>query len=129
MKNILVVDDDAGIRNMLKKLIERSGDFRCELATGGLHAQELIAKKYNDGEKFDGIICDLWMPDMEGTEIIQNYLANPKYDSDILIIICTASTDAELWLQFIDAFKRRSIHFLVKPIEVANVKELLTKYF
>jgi len=125
MKNILVVDDDAGIRNMLKKLIERSGDFKCELATGGVNAQELIEKKYDDGEKFDGIICDLWMLDMDGTELIQNYLANPKYDSDILIIICTASTDAELWLQFIDTFKRRSIHFLVKPIENEKLKSLL----
>lgn len=36
-------------------------------------------------------------------------------------LIETKYNDAELWFQFIDAFKRQSIHFLVKPIEVANV--------
>ena len=65
MKRILLIDDEPSILLMLKKMIERAGDFEVDLAQDGLEGMKLL-----DEYVFDLIVTDIIMPEKEGLEII-----------------------------------------------------------
>jgi len=60
---ILVVDDEAGIRGSLARLLGR--DHEVVTAASGREAQELLAQD----RLFDLVLCDLMMPRMSGIEL------------------------------------------------------------
>lgn len=62
---ILIVDDDAGVRQVLKSMLVAAG-YTVALANNGREAMERLAK-----EGFDLIITDLVMPEQEGIETIK----------------------------------------------------------
>lgn len=64
MKRILVIDDEEQIRNVLKKILERSG-YKVSTANNG--ADGLHKFKRNPSEL---VITDLTMPEMDGMEAI-----------------------------------------------------------
>jgi CheY-like chemotaxis protein len=59
---ILVVDDEVGVGNTLRLVLQ--GEHDIQLATGAQEALELVAKF-----DFDAIICDLMMPVMTGMDL------------------------------------------------------------
>lgn len=63
--SILVVDDDAGVRQVLRGMLTPAG-YRVEVATNGREAIERIRL-----EHFDLVITDLVMPEQEGIETIK----------------------------------------------------------
>lgn len=65
MANILVIDDEAGVREMLRDALESLGHSIVEASNGILGMQ-----KYGEGP-FDLVITDIIMPDQEGVETIQ----------------------------------------------------------
>jgi len=65
MAHILVVDDEAPIRETLKEILEYE-DFEVSLADNGEKAWQLIQK--ND---FDVILCDVKMPGIDGMELLK----------------------------------------------------------
>jgi CheY-like chemotaxis protein len=83
--NILVVDDDPEDSRLVKKMIEQNKRFQAVLANGGKAAWEILQK-----EKPDGIILDLFMPDMNGFELLANLRKQPNM-KDIPIIILTGA--------------------------------------
>lgn len=64
MKKILVIDDEASIRSLLGKMLEREGYF-VMTASDGKEGMKLFNK-----EAFDLVVTDLIMPEKEGVEII-----------------------------------------------------------
>lgn len=79
-KQILIVDDEEGIRFMLETKFSRSG-YRVMVAANGLHALQKIRAKV----EIDMIVCDLKMPGMTGLEFYQN-LRNLGVEIPFLII-------------------------------------------
>ena len=87
---VLIVDDDAGICESLKDLLE--GERCCiETAPSGVHAMEWLER-----QPFDLVLSDVVMPDMDGYELYQTVKGNrPKlpvvlmtafnYDKDHII--------------------------------------------
>ncbi len=63
--NILIVDDDAGICQSLKELLEGE---RCIVETA---ASGLYAKEWLDRKNFDLVLSDVVMPDMDGYQLYQ----------------------------------------------------------
>jgi two-component system, response regulator, stage 0 sporulation protein F len=82
MKKILIVDDDAHIRDLLKTELEDDG-YRVSTASQGKEAITLLA----GAEKPDLIIMDIRMPQMDGLETIGNIL---KLKVEIPIVIHSA---------------------------------------
>jgi CheY-like chemotaxis protein len=82
MKKILIVDDDAHIRDLLKTELEDDG-YRVSTASQGKEAITLL----EGTEKPDLIIMDIRMPQMDGLETIGNIL---KLKVEIPIIIHSA---------------------------------------
>ena len=67
MSKILIIEDEAAIRRVLKKIISEENDsYHVEEAEDGLEGLELI--KNND---YDLILCDIKMPKMDGVEVLE----------------------------------------------------------
>ena len=67
MSKILIIEDEAAIRRVLKKIIsEESDSYQVEEAEDGLAGIELI--KNND---YDLVLCDIKMPKMDGVEVLE----------------------------------------------------------
>jgi PAS domain S-box-containing protein len=62
---ILVVDDDAGVLELAREFLERSG-FNVVTAEDGREALEILRR--NAGDKIDAVVLDLTMPDLDGQE-------------------------------------------------------------
>ncbi len=64
MKRVLVVDDNADLRSMLRLCLEADG-FEVEVAANGQHALDLLGQR-----PADVLVTDLFMPDQDGIETI-----------------------------------------------------------
>jgi DNA-binding response OmpR family regulator len=83
MQTILVVDDKANIRNLVREYLEAE-NFRVVIAANGREA--LYAAR---AEKPDLILLDIMMPEMSGYEFIKAY----RKESETPIILLTAKLD------------------------------------
>jgi DNA-binding response OmpR family regulator len=81
MKKILVVDDEANIRELYKEELEDMG-FEVIAVAGGGQALSLL-----DTVKFDLVTLDMRMPDVDGIETLRRM---KEKDKELPDIICTA---------------------------------------
>lgn len=70
---ILLIDDESDILHILSFLLRREG-FDIETAKSGVEGLEKIL-----GQKFDGVISDLSMPEMDGLTLLKNVRANHNF--------------------------------------------------
>jgi CheY-like chemotaxis protein len=115
-RRLLLVDDD--IRNLvaLSKNLRLKG-FEVDVASNGARALELLA-----GGKFDAVLTDIMMPDMDGHELIRRMRAA---FSELPIIAATAKAmkgDAELCLQ------SGANDYLAKPIDLVSLSAALERW-
>ena len=67
MSKILIIEDEAAIRRVLKKIISEENDaYQVEEAEDGLQGLDLI--KNHD---YDLVLCDIKMPKMDGVEVLE----------------------------------------------------------
>jgi len=103
-KSILVVDDELNMRKVLEILFKREG-CRVTTSSNGIEALEII----KSGRKFDLILSDLKMPEMDGIELLEQIRGN---NIDIPVILLTAyGTIAEA----VSAIKLGAADFITKP--------------
>ena len=76
---ILIVDDERAIRNSLGEILTDEG-YEVDTAEDGATA---LAKV--DKERFDVIFCDIKMPGMDGTEVLEKLVAD-GIDAAIVMI-------------------------------------------
>jgi len=104
---ILIADDEAGLRHIVKMRLECCG-YRCLEAKNGREAMEMARSEHPSL-----IVMDLMMPDMNGFEaakaIRQDMLKPPK------IILFTAQTPEEIMSQDPEALE--NIDFIFKPFD------------
>jgi adenylate cyclase len=86
---ILIVDDNEDNRYTLRLLLESDGHERVVDACGGKEALALLEK-----EKFNLVLLDLMMPDINGDEVLKIIKANPD-SRDMPIVMISADTDTE----------------------------------
>lgn len=64
MANVMVIDDDAAVRGVIRKMLERDGHTVTEVEDGKR------ALRYFAGEPADLVISDIFMPEMDGIEFL-----------------------------------------------------------
>ncbi len=119
MSKILVVDDDAHIRELVRVFLRNAG-FEVLEAVDGVDA---IARL--DSVKVDLAIIDVMMPNKNGWELCQELKA--AFDLPILMLTARGETSQKL-----KGFELGTDDYLVKPFEplelVARVQALLKRY-
>ena len=118
MKSILVVEDDRTTRQLLSEILKTAG-FSVATAADGAAALKQIKKK-----KFDLLLTDIWMPRMNGLEL----LARLRTGSSRAKVVVMTSDDTPGTL--LRAVREQAYQYITKPVEpkalVEVVREALT---
>jgi putative two-component system response regulator len=93
--NILVVDDDPGVQNMIRRILQRSG-YGVQTARGGREAYAMVSASLPDL-----IILDLSMPGIDGFEVATHLKTNPA-TREIPIIVITGLDNSENHVKALD---------------------------
>ena len=115
-KNILIVDDAAFMRMMIKDILTKNGYNVVGEADNGAKAVE----KYNE-LKPDLVLMDITMPEMDG---IQALKAIKGADGGAKVIMCSAMGQQAMVVESIQAGAR---DFIVKPFQRDRVIEAIKK--
>jgi len=90
MKNVLIVEDSKAIRSMIRVSLEEAGGFFAVEAGNGFEALKTLPTR-----RFDLIITDINMPDINGLELIGFVKSNPEYKEIPLVIVSTEKSDED----------------------------------
>ncbi|WP_183603589.1 response regulator [Paenibacillus phyllosphaerae] len=116
MAKILVVDDAAFMRLMLKDILTKGGHEVVGEAENGLVAIE----RYNN-LKPDLVTMDITMPEMEGIDAVREI---KKADPSARIVMCSAMGQQMMVVQAIQAGAK---DFIVKPFQPDRVLDSVKK--
>ncbi|WP_028843370.1 chemotaxis protein CheY [Pseudothermotoga elfii] len=115
-KRVLIVDDAAFMRMLLKDIITKAGYEVVGEASNGAEAVE----KYRE-LKPDIVTMDITMPEMNGIEAIKKIR---EFAPDAKIIVCSAMGQQAMVVEAIQAGAK---DFIVKPFQHSRVVEALQK--
>ncbi|HEY0077112.1 MAG TPA: sigma-54 dependent transcriptional regulator [Pyrinomonadaceae bacterium] len=115
MANLLIVDDEQGMRQLLSLVFGRAG-HQVRAAENGRRALELLRE-----EAADLIISDVKMPDMGGIELLR---AARELLPDVSVVMMTAFATVETARE---AFKLGADDFIQKPFDVDELKLIVEK--
>ncbi len=104
---ILVVDDEAPIRDMIRKGLSQMGGYNVEVAQNGVEAIEKIEK-----DVFDLVLTDLKMPEMDGLELLKTIKGTRP---EVMVILVTAYGSIET---AVEAMKIGANDYITKPIDL-----------
>jgi len=113
MARILVVDDDADIRQTLAEILGYDGHV-VEVARDGLEAQRLIEKVV-----FDIVLCDVRMPGKDGMELL-DWAKKTRPDLEFIMLSGHATIDMA-----VEATKKGAFDFLEKPLDLPKLEILI----
>ena len=115
-RNVLVCDDAAFMRMMIKDILTKNGYNIAGEAENGVKAIE----KYNE-LKPDLVLMDITMPEMDGIQALKKI---KEADAKATVIMCSAMGQQAMVIEAIQAGAR---DFIVKPFQADRVLEAVKK--
>ena len=115
-KNVLICDDAAFMRMMIKDILTKNGYNVAGEAENGLKAVE----KYNE-TKPDLVMMDITMPEMDGIQALKKI---KEADPNATVIMCSAMGQQAM---VIEAIQSGAKDFIVKPFQADRVLEAIKK--
>ena len=115
-KKILIVDDAAFMRLMLKDIIVNNGFEIAGEAGDGYEAGDMYKKL-----KPDLVLMDITMPEMNGIDSVQEIV---KYDPEAKVVMVSAMGQQAMVIQ---SLKSGAMDFVVKPFHADRVVEAIKK--
>jgi two-component system response regulator PilR (NtrC family) len=115
MANLLIVDDEPGMRQLLSHVFGRA-NHSVRAAENGAKALELLKQ-----EPADLIVSDVKMPDMNGIELLRRVR---EFLPDVGVVMMTAFATVETARE---AFKLGADDFIQKPFDVDEMKLIVEK--
>jgi len=110
MANILVVDDELGIRDLLWEILDDEG-HSVEVAE---HAAQARAARLR--ERPDLVLLDIWMPDTDGVTLLKEWSATGSLTMPVIMMSGHATIDTA-----VEATKIGALAFLEKPITLQKL--------
>ena len=110
MANILVVDDELGIRDLLSEILFDEG-HQVELAENASQAR--LARQKN---RPDLVLLDIWMPDTDGVSLLKEWASAGLLNMPVIMMSGHATIDTA-----VDAVKIGAQAFLEKPITLQKL--------
>lgn len=118
MKSILIVEDSATTRSLIRAVVEEVGDFNIVEAPTGFDALKVLPQ-----QEFDLVLTDINMPDINGLELINFVKSNPRYNHIPLIIVTTERSEED---------RKRGMAlgasaYVTKPFKAPELQEIVRK--
>ncbi len=118
MKSILIVEDSATTRFLIRAVVEEVGDFNIVEAPTGFDALKVLPQ-----QEFNLVLTDINMPDINGLELINFVKNNPRYNHIPLIIITTERSEED---------RKRGMAlgasaYVTKPFKAPELQEIVRK--
>ena len=105
-KKILVVDDEPDIHSVIKAVLSKK-DYDVQSASDGQEALEKLS-----AQKYDLIILDVLMPNVNGFTVLQRIREGGQ--TDLPVIMLTAmSAERDIW----KGYEKGATYYLTKPFE------------
>ena len=102
MSRILIIDDQAPIRRVLREILENE-KYQVDDAGNGPDALQMVKD-----QEYDAILCDIKMPDMDGMEVLEHV----KETSNVPVIMISGNSTQN---EVADAMKKGAFDFISKP--------------
>lgn len=120
MANILVVDDEMGIRELLSEILGDEG-HAVTTAEDAQHAREMRAQSAPDL-----VLLDIWMPDTDGVTLLKEWQRDGLLTMPVIMMSGHATIDTA-----VEATRIGALNFLEKPIALQKllkaVQQALTR--
>ena len=119
INNVLVVEDSATMRALIVSTVEGVDNVDVTETSSGFEALKILPHK-----KFDLILTDINMPDINGLELVKFVKTSSEYKDIPLIIISTEGSDRD---------RQRGVElganeYVIKPFKPEHLQELISKY-
>ena len=112
---IMAIDDENIVGKMIKTVFEQDG-YTVETFLNPKAALTRLKE-----EKFDVVITDLKMKDMDGMEVLKT-IKKDWPDTKVIMITAFASLDSA-----VEAFRRNADDFFAKPVKISDLKACVQK--
>ncbi|MCL1925780.1 MAG: chemotaxis response regulator CheY [Syntrophorhabdaceae bacterium] len=119
-EKILIVDDFATMRRIVKNLLKQLGYENITEAEDG---EQAYAKLKGGGFKF--VVSDWNMPNLDGLGLVQKVRSDPELKT-LPFLMVTAEAEKE---KVIEAIKAGVSNYIVKPFTAETLKEKMDKIF
>ncbi len=113
---ILVVDDEAPVRDMIRRGLSQMGGFSAEAAQNGPEALQKIEK-----DIFDMVLTDLKMPEMDGIQLLRTIKGTRP---EVMVILMTAYGTIET---AVEAMKIGANDYITKPVDLNDLLIRISK--
>ena len=115
LSRVLVVDDEATIRQLLVRVLRECGydAHACESGSAALMMLEQ--------ERFMAMLCDVRMPDMSGLDVVPRAL---ELDPDLAVVMISGVNEAKA---AIEALTQGAMEYLVKPFDLADLEAAVVR--
>src|SRR5579871_3128426 len=110
MANVLVVDDEIGIRELLSEILADEGH------TVRLAENARAAREWRTRERPDLVLLDIWMPDTDGISLLKEWAAGGQLTMPVVMMSGHASIDTA-----VEATRIGAMEFLEKPIALQRL--------
>ncbi|MEY4430000.1 MAG: hypothetical protein RLZZ182_2689 [Pseudomonadota bacterium] len=110
MANILVVDDEMGIRALLQEILTDEG-HSVELAENAAQARTL-----RERQRPDLVLLDIWMPDVDGITLLKEWGTGAQLNMPVIMMSGHGTIDTA-----VEATKYGAMAFLEKPITLQKL--------
>jgi DNA-binding NtrC family response regulator len=110
MANILVVDDELGIRDLLFEILNDEG-HQVELAENAAQARQARAQ-----QRPDLVLLDIWMPDTDGVSLLKEWSSAGQLDMPVIMMSGHATIETA-----VEATRIGALAFLEKPITMQKL--------
>lgn len=107
---ILVVDDEADIRSLVKEILTEEG-YDVDVAANGAEARALRQKQHPDL-----ILLDIWMPDVDGITLLREWSAAASNGCPVVMMSGHGTVDTA-----VEATRLGALDFVEKPLSLAKL--------
>lgn len=114
MADILIVDDEIGVRELLSEVLQDEG-YSVSLAENAAQARDLHLSK-----RHDLVLLDIWMPDMDGVSLLKEWAAQQRLTAPVIMMSGHATIETA-----VEATRIGAIDFLEKPIALTKLLQTI----
>jgi len=116
MAEILVVDDEPGIRELMREILEEEG-FEVRMAEHGAAARAALDEKVPDL-----VLLDIWMPDVDGVTLLKEWKTQGRLTMPVVMMSGHGTVHTA-----VEATRLGAFDYLEKPVSYKHLLETVRK--